>query len=262
MTDFVIAVPSYQRTKDCQKSLRLLKKHQLLGMTTLFVTEGEYNQYRDECVKADLMPSNIVIGHIGLIPQRTFIYNFYPSGTHIFMMDDDVEDYIDISGNSANIAPFIKMGFDECVKEKCRMFGFYAACNPFFMRQTITTDLKYCIGSSFGIINTGSEPTIPIEDHCGLREDYFRTCGYFKADGKVVRINFISMKTRYLKNKGGLEYVRTGENIKNASEKLRDLYPDWVSLYIRKSNGFTEIRLRNKSKKHINGTPPTCRITD
>jgi hypothetical protein len=259
---FVIAVPSYNRPKDCQKTLRLLHKHNLLGITTLFVVDGEYDTYKEECIKAGLNPGNIVIGVKGLVPQRSYIYKHYVPGTRIFFMDDDVEDFIDISGGSADIEPFIQLGFDTCATEKCRMFGFYSVCNPFFMKEKITTDLRHILGCSFGIINTGQEPPIPIDDNCGLKEDYFRTCGYFKADGKVVRINYISMKTKYLKNKGGLEYVRTKDNIKQAAEKLLEMYPDWVTLYTRKTTGVTEIRLKNKCIKKTNGTKAACRIAE
>jgi hypothetical protein len=100
------------------------------------------------------------------------------------------------------------------------MFGFYSVCNPFFMKEKITTDLRHILGCSFGIINTGSEPPIPIEDNCGLKEDYFRTCGYYKADGKVVRINYISMKTKYLKNKG-IAFISTPRKIDNASDNRK-----------------------------------------
>ena len=252
MNGFVIAVPSYGRPIHCQKTLRLLARHQLLGMTTLFVVQGEYNDYKEECLKANLNPGNIVIGHAGLVAQRRFIYSHYPENTNIFMMDDDIDDYIDISGASVDIAPHIKFGFDECVIHGARLFGLYAVPNPFFMKDTVSVDLKFCVGSSYGIIKRGPEPAVPNDEITALKEDYFRTCAYWMADKKIVRINFISPKTKYYKGGGGLASLRSPENINSCAEILKMMYPDIVTLFTRKTTGFTEVRLKvKKDKKNI-----------
>jgi DNA polymerase III alpha subunit (gram-positive type) len=62
-------------------------------------------------------------------------------------------------------------------------------------------------------------------------------------------------KTKYAKNKGGLESLRSLDNYKTSAENLQKMYPDWVTLYIRKTTGITEIRLKNKCRRNTNDNP-------
>lgn len=247
--DYVIAIPSYNRPVDCQKSLLLVKKMGLLKITTLFVVQDEYDSYKKECTKADMMPSKIVVGVKGLAAQRRFIYDYYEEDTCIFMMDDDVEDYIDVESKSAlpDMNQYLRYGFEECKKNNCRLLGLYPACNAFFMQDNWTTDLKFCVGCSYGIIKSGPEPYLIDDEILSLKEDYFRTCAYFKADGKIIRLNFVSPKTKYAVNKGGLESLRSLDNFKRSAEHLKQLYPDWVTLYTRTKTGIAEIKLHQKT---------------
>jgi len=251
MDDYVIAVPSYCRAKTCQKTLKLLQSNNLLGKTTLFVVADNYEIYKDECTKAGLVPGNIVIGVIGLVAQRRFIYNHYPENTKIFMMDDDIDSYIDISGGSPNMNDFISTGFYECIIQGARLFGLYAVPNPFFMKNTVTTDLKFCVGSSYGIIKLGPEPMVPMDELTALKEDYFRTCAYWTTDKKIIRLNYIAPKTKYYKGTGGLASQRSKENIDDCAKLLQMMYPDFVTLFTRKTTGFTEVRLKVKRAKKI-----------
>jgi hypothetical protein len=261
MSDYVIAVPTYKRPKTCSKTLSLLWKNNLLGKTTLFVTGDEYSLYKEECTRTGLVPGNIVIGVVGLVAQRRFIYNHYPENTKIFMMDDDIDKYIDISGGSPDMDDFITIGFDECLTQGARLFGLYAVPNPFFMKNTVSTDLKFCVGSSYGIIKRGPEPDVPMDELTALKEDYFRTCAYWNTDKKIIRLNFVAPKTKYYKGTGGLASQRSINNIKDCAELLQSLYPDYVTLFTRKTTGFTEVRLKEKKQKvkcHclINDSPP------
>ena len=249
MSDYVIAVPSYGRPKKCQKTLDILYRNNLLGKTTLFVVGDEYETYKEECLKAGLNPGNIVIGVVGLVAQRRFIYNHYPENTKIFMMDDDIDDYVDISGGSPDMDDFISLGFDECITQGARLFGLYPVPNPFFMKDTVTADLKFCVGSSYGVIKRGPEPEVPMDEITSLKEDYFRTCAYYKTDGKVIRINFVAPKTKYYKGTGGLAGLRSSANIQECAIFLQSMYPDYVTLFCRKTTGFTEVRLKVKKTR-------------
>jgi len=252
MNAYAIAVPSYGRPKNCQKTLSLLYRNNLLGKATLFVVGEEYEAYKEECIKSNLVPGNIVIGVLGLVAQRRFIYNHYPEHTKIFMMDDDIDNYVDISGGSPDMDDFICLGFDECITQGARLFGLYAVPNPFFMKDTVTSDLKFCVGSSYGVIKRGPEPAVPIDETLGgLKEDYFRTCAYWTTDKKIIRLNFVAPKTKYFKNKGGLESLRSVQNYKESAELLKSMYPEYVTLYIRKTTGYTEVRLKVKKDAKI-----------
>jgi hypothetical protein len=141
---------------------------------------------------------------------------------------------------------YLKFGFLECSKNNCRLLGLYPACNYFFMADSWSTDLKFCIGCSYGVIKLGLEPYRIDDEDMGLKEDYYRTCAYYKADGIVIRLNFISPKTKFSKNKGGLELLRTKANYQISADDLKKRYPDWVTIYTRDSTGIAEIRLSDK----------------
>lgn len=241
--DYVIAIPTYKRPIDCQRTLRLVNKQGLLKITTLFVVESEYDAYVEECAKAKLVPSKIVIGKLGLAAQRQFIYDYYDEDTCIFMMDDDIEDIIDADKNSAlpDMNHYIKYGFQLCKKNNCRLLGLYPDCKPFFMKETWSSDLKICVNSAYGIIKSGINPYKIDDENLGLYQDLYRSCAYFEADGKVIRLNFISPKT------DTREIVEDQSNLLTSALLLKSKYPQWVTLYTHTKDGVPEIRIRSKS---------------
>jgi hypothetical protein len=77
----------------------------------------------------------------------------------------------------------------------------------------------------------------------------------------------VAPKTKYYKGTGGLASMRSVENIQNCAMALKMNYPDIVTLFCRKTTGFTEVRLKVKkagkniiSEININGdqTPPSA----
>ena len=47
----------------------------------------------------------------------------------------------------------IERGFELVTAEKCSLWGIYPVNNGLFMKDTITTDLRFIMGSFWGIIN-------------------------------------------------------------------------------------------------------------
>ena len=83
--EFVIAIPTYMRY--AVKTLVYLERESVpLELITLFVAdEIERDKY------AVAYPAyRIVVGVIGIGPQRNFITAYYPEGTYIVSMDDDI----------------------------------------------------------------------------------------------------------------------------------------------------------------------------
>jgi len=133
--------------------------------------------------------------------------------------------------------------FLDIINSDIKLFGFYPVLNNLFMKQTITDDLRFIIGSCFGYINSGIFTTITEKD------DYERTILYYLRDKGVLRYNSISMKTKYYKNKGGLQsdgYKDRYEKQLEAVKYLLEKYPEYVKRKKSFKSGFPEIRLFEK----------------
>jgi hypothetical protein len=233
---FVIAVPSYRRSEFFERhTYGLLKRHNLLALATVFVVEDELEAYRQKYPNIQ-----VVVGVKGLKHQREFIYNHYPRGTHICMMDDDLQTVIDNTRQEVpDLQKVIQEGFDTAEKEDCRLWGIYPIDNPYFFKSGYSTNLKYIVGAFYGIINAGHQEPKPSYDD---KEDMWRSCWYFKEDGKVIRLNHYAPKTRYYKNPGGINETRTSDTIRLASEEIKNMFPEYSTIFVRK--GKSEIRLR------------------
>lgn len=81
-----------------------------------------------------------------------------------------------------------------------------------------------------------------------------RTLQHYVKDGKVVRLDNITVKTKYYKEPGGMQtHLNRIEGTIESSKFLNEMYPDLCTPYIRKSTGYTELRLKDK-RKSINST--------
>ena len=97
-------------------------------------------------------------------------------------------------------------GFQLATEEKCSLWGVYPVNNGMFMKDTITTDLRFIPSGFFGIINPKSH-----KDPRGIvvpmpaKGDYMRTTLAYARDGKVIRFNYVAMVTEVYDKSGGLQ---------------------------------------------------------
>jgi hypothetical protein len=239
---YVIAIPSCNRADTiAEKTLSyLLDGGVLASKITIFVANKT-----QEKLYAAAVPSNmykeIVVGKIGITPQRKFISHYYPVGTYIVSMDDDIEELQMLRGDKLvtlrKVDEFFKKAYLMMKRENRFIWGIYPVRNAFFMHNTVSTDLKFIIGLTFGYINRRLKRLEPTSE---VKEDYEQSILYYKEDGGVLRFNNITHKTKF-NSVGGLGTDRQLTN-KIAAEYLQKKYPDIVSIFHRK-NGMTEIRL-------------------
>lgn len=249
--DYVIAIPSYKRSKTVkEKTLITLTR---LGVdpnkVTIFVGDSDQEkEYRE--VLADTPYKNIVVGVPGMGAIRNFIQNYYDEGTYILNLDDDL---IDIQYRKdeknlesiTNLDTVAEAGFTSCEENGAMIWGVYAASNPFFMHDRIAVGLYYIIGSMWGCINRhGEEYGVTLDD----KEDFERSIKYYIADGAVCRLDYITVKSNYYKEPGGMQVTRTNERIEESARILADRYPELCTMYTRKSTGHAELRLKDTRK--------------
>lgn len=256
--DYIICIPSYKRAETLkEKTLATLDKYNIpVSKIYIFVADKDEEEiYRNTLEKGSY--NKIIVGVRGLSQVRNFIGDYFPKGKRLVQMDDDVKGFLEFDEAKprhekplVSLERIIQKGFSECDKAGARLWGIYPSANGFFMKDTVSTDLKYVVGCFFGIINPGTGANgldIPLGDVMSGKEDYYRTLRMYELDGTVVRLNFVAPKTAYYTEPGGLQ---TDPNRKKhheiAIKWLLKKYPDWVAINPTRKSGFMEIRLRDK----------------
>ena len=246
---WVIAIPSYKRAETLRdKTLAALKTYKIpKDKIHIFVA----NKEEEATYKATLDPSTYGHMHIavpGMAAVRNYITRYFPIGKPIFNLDDDIRGFLEYSPTArrhekplSNLTSVIEEGFAAARKTGFRLFGFYPVPNGFFMKSTCSTDLKYVIGSAWGIINPGPILTVTIDD----KEDYLRTVMMYLLDGGVLRFNNVSMQSAYYKETGGMQETRTMKRIETSAKAMVAAFPDLVKINLTKKSGMPEVRLRD-----------------
>ena len=250
--DYVICIPSYKRANFCnEKTLTTLHKNKIdpKKIYVYVANKEDYDLYKSTLDTK--LYNKLVIGKKGLVPQRQFIMEQWPTGKQIVFFDDDVES-IDLSMSSRfkshNLDYFIREAFKECQNHKSYIWGVYAVFNPFFRkgRQELTTQLNYIVGAFYGIINRPKLKSIQltITKENGQKEDVERTIKYFIEDGIVLRFNKIGFTTKYYGKEGGLgKFEERLKPMKEACKKLEEKYPEYGQTKVR-GNGMAEFVLK------------------
>lgn len=242
LSNYVIAIPSYNRHNEIiNKTLTTLLEGSVnKNKIYIFVANKTQEQLYLNTIPKSLY-HKIVVGKIGIANQRVFISNYFPINQYIVSLDDDVEEIQYLKGDKLiklrDLDTFFKDAYKVLTKEKLYIWGVYPVRNAFFMYNTISTDLKFIIGVTFGYINRKLKKLIPKAEG---KEDIEQSILYYKMDGGVVRFNNIVPKTKF-NAPGGLGIDRYEMN-KKAADFLQQKYPDIVTLFHRK-NGMPEVRL-------------------
>jgi len=274
---YVIAIPSYKRADLIyKKTLATLARH--LGkippiqIFVFLANQTELNEYKSAWPSEfSLNKSSVkfVIGEKGLKNQRNLIMNYFPAGTNIVQMDDDLDDVLELvvpdkrpAGKRPNRAnrlvpitglhSFFQSAFKKCRAVGANIWGIYPVPNAYFMTPTQTTDLRFIVGPMFGVINRHDAQLKLTTDE---KENVERTLKYFTLDGTVLRYNNITVQTRYFRTMGGMQASqRTSTrraNALRAAEYLHQLYPDLTTIHLDKKSGWPEIKFKPAKNKHI-----------
>ena len=248
--DWVIAIPSYRRADTLRdKTLRVLQEYGVprARIHVFVATKEEETQYR-----STLDPTtygHIHIAEPGMAAVRNYITRFFPVGKAIFNMDDDIRGFIEYAETERrnerplqDLCAAITEGFRIARATGYRLFGFYPVANGYFMKPgPPSTDMRYIIGSVWGIINPGKILTVSIDD----KEDYLRSVMMYLLDGGVLRFNTIAPQSAYYKEPGGMQETRTMRRIEGSAKAMVEAFPDLVKINLTKKSGMPEVRLRD-----------------
>jgi len=248
--EWIVAIPSYKRAETLRdKTLALLKEYKIPKQRIhVFVA----NKEEEATYKATLDPSTYGHMHVaipGMAAVRNYITGYFPVGTQIFNMDDDIRGFLEYSPSArrnekrlGDLSEFITRGFREARATGFRLFGVYPVANGYFMKPgPPSTDLRYVIGSVWGIINPGRILTVTIDD----KEDYLRSVIMYVLDGGVLRFNDVAPQSAYYKEPGGMQETRTMRRIEASAKAMVEAFPDLVKINLTKKSGMPEVRLRD-----------------
>lgn len=248
--DYSIVIPSYKRAEGCRDKTLAVLHHYKMPKENIFVVVADKEQQKAyEAVLDPKTYGKILVGVPGLAQVRNWIFDHFPKGTPLVCCDDDIRSFIEYDASVKrherplrSLKEIIKRGFSECKKADCRFWGVYPSANGFFMKPTVSTDLKFIIGSFWGCFNPGSEVHLDRSE----KEDYERTIKFFIKDGSVVRLNFVSPKTAYYKEPGGMQTRNRLKHQHVAVKSLLKKYPQFVKSNPTRKSGFPEIRLADR----------------
>lgn len=251
---YQLAIPSYQRADQLsEKTLKVLQSHEIdPSIVTIFVAnQDEYGRYKKMLSLTPYSQSPCVIAVPGMGAVRNFIRKYYTEGTRVFHMDDDISEVL-VKESDKKMVPVenlsrdvILRGFSALEEHDAKIFGIYAAANPMFMKNRVSVGLYYCIGSCWGnIIRHDEDLMVTMDD----KEDFERTLQYYTKDGKVVRLDDVTVKTKYY-GVGGMQERRTAETITQGAKTLVERYPGLATMYVRETTGHAELRLRDTLPK-------------
>ena len=253
--DYRIAIPSVSRADTLlKKTIAYLSRTNIdLSKIDVFLSKPEeLNEYKE---KLKAFPINFIISNNSSInEQRNFIVKHYPVGQYVLGLDDDIQSIQTKISDKVTIElidlkQLLEQAFDLCKKYKFNLWGINASFNPFFMKHTISFNLKFIIGCFYGWINSHEDKALVSYDKRITKEDYERTLKYYIADGGLVRFDYLASKTKIYTEKGGIQLYRTTEHEEYSANYLLNTYPLLCKRNNSRKSKFAQISLRDSRIK-------------
>lgn len=254
---YKIAIPSYHRSDIIQeKSLKYLNECKIPpeNIDIFVANKEEYETYKKSIPKK--LYGDLILGVEGLFNQRNFITEYYPQNQPLICMDDDIIELKQLKKGKLekigkDLDKIIKYGFYLMKKYDTTLCGIYAVDNSFFMGNTLSVGLYFCVGLFHWRFNDKSiDQKLTITN----KDDYERTIKTYIKKGKVIRFDNITATTNYYTEKGGLQDSdeRSAEMIEKSGKYLIKKYPDFCEENNGRKNEYFEIKFkRQKGNKKI-----------
>tara|TARA_R100001594_G_scaffold144814_1_gene194359 strand:- start:2286 stop:3068 length:783 start_codon:yes stop_codon:yes gene_type:complete len=203
--NFEIAIPSYNRPKIIgEKTLRLLLDYGVCSNQILIFVRDKEQQKLYEKELGDAFRFHLT-GQTGIDSTRNYLREYYHNTDFdgVLFIDDDITKFTDMGKDIDR--PFLELieyFFIETKKRNCRLWAVNALNNVFYMKDKISTSLRYCIGAFQGLILDKTKPMIFCD--VGHFEDFQFTLEHFIEDGGVVRFDRYGITTKYFELEGGI----------------------------------------------------------
>lgn len=263
----LFVIPSYKRYETVKEKTLSFLKSQGIPASRIHVwvndkEKGEYNKYRKALSGEWFEDIQIKKGVPTISAQRNFIEKYYPEGTPIFSMDDDIVscNTVAYKNNRPDFTPVtdflnevVNRGFSECQKTGATMFGIYAAANPMFMDSALAKGdvqgrICYIIGSSYGFY---ADPSPELDRTVEHAEDFMASCRRYVRDGIVIRLAGYTMVSDYRGEAGGLQASGARSDISKQDAGVNGVYEEYPDITTRVyKKGLPEIKFRSNDTKY------------
>jgi hypothetical protein len=253
--DYVVVIPSYQRAEQLAKrTLSLLLNGKVdPERVKVFLHDNDptLEEYADLAERTGI--SLVVTSARGITAQRTGIAAYFPEGTPVVSMDDDVTALM-AARDSKTLVPvedldelFLQM-FGETAERGLWVWGFAPVPNAFFLKpDKISEGLKFLIFTCYGFFSRPGHPvhshTVPYKDENELS---LRAWWY---DGAAVRHDGVAAKANFYTLAGGCQAAgRNHDQIEASVKSLLDQWPDLVRVNKARKSEHTEIVLARRAR--------------
>jgi hypothetical protein len=249
--DYIIAIPSHMRIDTIQKrTLALIERNGISkSCIKIFVSPVCYKNYKDVLGSQ----YRVIRSYASILNTRNHIIRSHKDGQRIVEIDDDIEEIITFPSKRPveSLESLITSAFE---KSSGGLWGISATTDP---RNACKTKEGFGLRS---IVNSFLGYTNQREVRLTMKEkEYFeRTIIFWKKGLPIYKMPQFGVKTKYWKNKGGIqahydETKRRAVQMK-AADELYSMYPDLV--YKKKRpNGIVDIRFRRSFT--VNASEPS-----
>tara|TARA_Y100000004_G_C8925986_1_gene417660 strand:- start:607 stop:1371 length:765 start_codon:yes stop_codon:yes gene_type:complete len=249
-------IPSWKRPTILRdKTLAFLKQMEVPKELIDIVVETEV--MKTEYLEHNPGYNVVVSNTFGIMGKRNFVRTYYQYKTdlsYIVCIDDDIDMLMDwdVPMTADRFYEVIEESFIQCEMNGATMWGVSPFHNTFFMKNNITTCLKYICGAFFGLIIDRDHP--PLQTDYDHYEDFDFSCQHFLRDKALIRNNGVSIITKYFNPNGGITEWYGGKEQRKEAQKQDALrfieqYPRMARI-IEKPYG-TDLRLNHLFKSTI-----------
>jgi hypothetical protein len=222
--EYKLVCPTYKRIETFKNKTYALLKKTNAPLPELWINEDEdLETYSQEFPELTIRKAGKT-----LVEKRNAIQDYYPIGTRIVFIDDDVKDIIikenDKKRSLNDFNKMVEFCFTNAELHKSKIWGVYPIANPYFMNNIFRKKLCYIVGVMYGLINTR------VSVYNNFAEDVERSCMYFKDQHLLFRIDFIAVVTKYYTEKGGLQETRTEEKNYHDKSAVVNKFPEYLKL--------------------------------
>lgn len=241
---YKIAIPSHRRSKLLlEKTLKVLRNINKELIYIFVSDEEDVKEYKE------LLPGYRIIYETqlnDLKEKHNFMIDYFDEDEWIVFFEDDIDNIIKKKGSkteefTGDLESLFKIGFNECLKEKTKLWGVEPTGNGFYMKNQYQKSYKLVVAYMFGMI---IDKRLKITS--AWKHDYERTILHSIYFGGAVRFDMFGAKTNSFKNKGGLQSELKGEERANKEiEGVKFLvkkYPGYIDYKIRANKDFDTCR--------------------
>ena len=231
-----IVIPSHKRINFLQRTIDMLK---VCGIKTndifVFSSPESYNDYLN-------IHPQVVKSKNTILATRNHIINYFDEGEYIVEVDDDLEQIVDFENNNTPIKDLETLFLESFTLSNGGLWGFASTDNGYYSDKKDKYGCYSIVNSCCGYKNDKSI-TLTLTE----KEDFERVCLFYEKGKTILKRTRFGIKSKYWKNKGGIQDRYGFEKRKLVQEECCDkLVEKWGHLGYKRvrKNGIADFRFK------------------